>query len=91
MKNRLKVIKVAAGSELDQLLDQAGTQPVLLDRGGIFYRLAREVDADGQPVVTPKAAKRILDETLGSWADLDTDGLIEDVHRWREQGSRLAD
>lgn len=91
MKPRLKVIKVPPGSELDRLLDEVGSKPVLLDRDGLFYRLAREVDADGWPVTTPEAAKRILEETIGSWSDLDADKLVEDIYRWREEGSRPPD
>ena len=91
MKKRLKVIKVSADSNIDEILAEVTSVPALLDRDGVFYRLSREVDENGWPVVTDEAYQRILDETLGSWADLDTDKIIEDVYRWREEGSRPPD
>lgn len=39
----------------------------------------------------PEAIRRNLDETLGSWADIDTDKLIQDIYRWRREGSRNPD
>lgn len=36
----------------------------------------------------PERVKKVLAETGGSWADLDTDRLIADLYRAREEGSR---
>jgi excisionase family DNA binding protein len=39
----------------------------------------------------PEKVKEALAKTAGSWADLDTDKLITDLYRAREEGSRPAD
>lgn len=81
VKEHLKVIKVSADSNIDEILAGVTSVPVLLDRDGVFYRLSREVNENGWPVVTPEAHQCILDETLGSWAHLDTDKITENICR----------
>lgn len=36
----------------------------------------------------PKAVETALRETIGSWADVDTDSLVAEIYRAREEGSR---
>ena len=38
----------------------------------------------------PERSLAIFDEVEGSWSDVDTDALIADIYRWREEGSRPA-
>ncbi len=88
MTSEPKTIKVIPGGEIDQLLGDAGTTPVLLDRRGVYYRLTIEQDDDIWAGYDPAAALKVLGETAGSWSDIDADALIADVYRWREQGTR---
>ena len=36
----------------------------------------------------PEAVKEAIAKTAGSWADLDTEAIVADIYRAREQGSR---
>ncbi|MCC7352109.1 MAG: helix-turn-helix domain-containing protein [Anaerolineae bacterium] len=38
----------------------------------------------------PEKVREAITETAGSWADLDTDALIANLYRAREEGSRPA-
>ena len=91
MLDEPKVMKVVAGSEIDRLLDEAEAAPLILERNGTRFRLSKEAKEDIWAGYDPQAARKALDETAGSWADLDTDKMIEDIYRWREEGSRPPD
>jgi hypothetical protein len=89
MAGREKTIEVAAGSELDRQLAEADGTTIVLVRNGRRFRLVAEdaledIWADYDPVRVLHA----LDETAGSWADVDGDALIADIYRWRAAGSR---
>lgn len=93
MTSAARVIAVTSESEIDELLDEAERAPILLEREGVLYRLAR---ANTEPDdiwanYDPEAVRKALDETVGSWADLDADQLIADIYRWRAEGSRPID
>lgn len=89
----MKTFPVTPGSELDRVLDEAATGPVLIEREGARFRLLllREADGDIWAGYDPEKFRRALEETAGSWSDLDADQLIADIYRWREEGSRPAD
>lgn len=91
MVGEAKTVKVAAGSELDRLLDDAERAPVILERDGERFRLSKEPAEDIWAGYDPERFRAALEETAGSWSDLDADALIEQVYRWREEGSRPAD
>ncbi|MCL5946948.1 MAG: hypothetical protein M1298_02875 [Chloroflexi bacterium] len=38
----------------------------------------------------PERARAALHEAAGSWSDIDTDELVANIYRWREEGSRPA-
>lgn len=90
MAKSMNPIKVTSESDLMDLLDEAdSSSPVLLERRGVVYQLSavdksEEVDVEWDA----EAVRRNLDETLGSWADLDIDKVIEHVYRARREGSR---
>ncbi len=90
MTTEAKTIRVTPESELDEVLDAADAGPILLDRGGIVYRVVREPE-DTSAGFDPERFRAMLDEVAGSWSDLDADKAIDDIHRWREEGSRPAD
>jgi hypothetical protein len=82
-------IKVTASTNLADLLERAGTVPVVLERNGVRYRLARETE-DIWAGYNPKNAKAALTKAIGTWADIDADIMVADIYRWREEGSRPA-
>ncbi len=88
-----KTIEVAADGELSRLLDEATTTPLVLVKGGVRYRLAREEWTEDEELwagYDPELVGQVLAETAGSWADLDTDKMIADLYRARDEGSRPA-
>lgn len=100
MVAKLKSIHVEPDGELDRLLDAADGGPVVLDRSGKHYRLERieeptivaPASADEVWVgYDPVALRRALTESAGSWADVDTDELIAEIYRSREQGDRFRE
>jgi hypothetical protein len=91
MTTEPKTIHVKPGSELDRLLDEASDAPLLLERHGERYRLTREPVPDMWEGYDAEKVLEAIEATAGSWADLDTDALIADIYRWREEGSRPAD
>ena len=57
----------------------------------------RELTRDNKivAVLSPAISKNTekwekIRATFGSWSDLDTDELIANIHRWRQEGSRPA-
>jgi hypothetical protein len=86
-----RVIKVAPGSELDHLLEEAATTPLLLERDGIRYRITTELPEGSvirEPVTDPDEIERIWSETVGCISREEADRMIADIYRWREEGSR---
>lgn len=79
-------IHVTSETELPELLDHAEHAPLLLEREGVLFRLAREDDIAYEP--DPEFVLRTLAATAGSWADLDVDEMIEDIYEARRAGSR---
>ncbi len=87
-----KLIKVTEDTRLISLLEQVGASPMLLEKDGVVYRLEAEREAeDIWAGYDPDKVREVLSEVAGSWADLDTDTMIADIYRWREEGSRPAD
>jgi hypothetical protein len=84
-----ETIEVAPDSELDRLLERAAGARLVLIKNGVRYRIQREdSNEDSRSPVDPERVLRVLDETAGSWRDVDVDRLIDDIYRWREEGSR---
>ena len=42
------------------------------------------------PIVKHKEKWKKIKAAFGSWSDLDTEEIIANVYRWREEGSRPA-
>jgi hypothetical protein len=82
-------IEVVPGSELDRRLAEADGTTIVLVRNGRRVRVVAE-DAleDIWAGYDPERVLRALDETAGSWADIDADALIAHIYRWCEEGSR---
>jgi hypothetical protein len=91
MVKGIRTVKVEPGSELDRLLNEAAGLPLLLEKDGVLYRLEKDGPEDIWAGYDPRKARRALDETTGSWADLDTDAVIAGIYRGRAEGSRPDD
>jgi hypothetical protein len=83
-------IPITEETDLRDLLDEAGRGPVLLERDGERFRLVREED-DINYEPDPERVRKVLDETVGGWADLDIDAIIADIYEARRAGSRPPD
>ncbi len=82
-------VKVTPESDLESLLDEATKAPLLLERNGVTYRLSLEIEQTPADRESARERElRILNETIGSWADLDTDKMIEEIYEARRAGSR---
>ena len=89
MATETKVINVAPESELGRLLAEIGEMPVILERDGERYVLAREAAhvtwADYDP---EKVRQALLQSARCLLADIDRESLLSDLHAAREQNSR---
>jgi hypothetical protein len=88
-------IAIDEQSELGKALRDARAigERVVLEVDGHAYDLAlRSSDGDDEwEGYDPEKVREALDQTAGSWADLNADRLIADIYRAREEGSRPAD
>jgi len=65
-------------------------EPVLIEREGQIYRLEPEEIHQPEDLWSsydPEIAKRGLKESAGALIGVDTEALLRDIHRDREQGS----
>jgi hypothetical protein len=81
-------IQVTADTDLLRVLDEARDRPVLLERDGEQYILESQNTSDPWAHYDPASVIEAVRQTTGSWSDVDTDALIEDIQRWREEGTR---
>ena len=87
MATESKTIKVAPDSELGLLLEEVGGAPVILEKDGERYVLAREEAQDIWAAYDPDAVRHALRQSIGALAGLDRKSLLEDIHAAREQDS----
>ncbi len=73
-----KRIRVSPNSEIARLLEDARDQPLVLESNGITYRLYREEPENIWQDYDPEKAKKTVVEMAGSWADIDTDRMIQE-------------
>jgi hypothetical protein len=88
MPNEPYRIGIPSESELGRLLDRVGDKPILLERNGKHYHLIPEPEADLWTGYDPEKARIVLKQMAGSWAEIDTDKLITELTRVRDEGSR---
>jgi hypothetical protein len=89
MAAEAKPIKITPDVRLDDLFAEASKAPVVPEQNGVRYRLSRE-DEDLWANYDPEAFLAALNEAAGTWADVDADALVQDIYRWRREGSRPA-
>ena len=88
-------IRVTKETDLVDLLDSMADTPVLLERKGMVYRLAKEKsDASGHEHrediwagYDRQRARQAWRSAGGSLQGIDAEQLIEDIHAQREQDS----
>ncbi|MDP9367330.1 MAG: hypothetical protein M3Q03_03470 [Chloroflexota bacterium] len=82
-------IEVTPGTELATALEEG--RPVVLVKDGVRYRVDREDTAEPTEDIwanyDPERVLRVLDETAGSWQEIDTEALIVEIHEQRGQDS----
>jgi hypothetical protein len=87
-----KVISVSGDSEIADVLKEADTGPVLLEKGGELYQLAHiGPTASGQPGwenYDSEAVWAAIDRYAGIWRDRDADAVIARVRLSRDEGTR---
>ena len=86
MPDERKPIRVTTETDLPRLLDDAAKGPLLLERDGEMFRLAREDDIAYEP--NPALVRQMLAATAGSWADMEVEDVIADLYEARRAGSR---
>ena len=87
MAPKPKTILLDGKRNVHQLLDSACHQPLILDRGGVRFRLELDPD-DLSAYYDPEAVRHAFEKFAGIWADLDIEEMIADLRRAREEGSR---
>lgn len=83
-----KRIKVARGTELARLLDEAAGSPVLLEKDGELYRLNRAEEEDIRVGYDPEKVREAVAKYAGSWSDIDLEAFKSFIYRAREEGSK---
>ncbi len=84
-----ETIHISENSDLARLLELIDATPLRLEKDGVVYRVSREDSLWSD--YDPARVRATVQATAGSWADLDTDAMIVDLHRAREDGSRPSD
>lgn len=88
-----RTVQVEPGSELGEALAKFDERPVMLEHDGVRYRLNR-VEGDAEDVFStydPERFRRVLAETAGVLRDVDAEQWIQNIYRWREDGTRPPD
>ena len=88
MAAETKVINVAPESELGRLLAEIGAAPVILEKDGERYVLAREDAHDIWADYNPEKVRQALLQSAGALADIDRESLLSDIHAARAQHDR---
>ena len=88
MATETKTIKVAPDSEIGLLLDEVGGTPVILEKDGERYVLARENARDIWAAYDPEKVRQALLRSAGVLAGIDRNSLLDDIHAAREQDSQ---
>ena len=81
MATETKVINVAPESELGRFLEEIGEAPVVLEKDGERYVLAREDAHDIWADYDPEKVRQALLQSAGALADIDRESLLSDITR----------
>jgi hypothetical protein len=90
MAEAAKTIHVKSDTMLAPLLEEAAKAPIVLERGGAYFRLEALEPPDDWTSYDPDEVIAALDEVAGILSADEADTLIADLYRAREEGSRPA-
>ena len=97
MTATVRTIEIAPGSDLARLLDEAEGAPLVMIRDGRRYRVEPEAPAE-QPEARdpwadydPAKLRAGIEAAAGSISPEEAERWIEDIYRWREEGTRPPD
>lgn len=83
-----KVIPVEADSPLAAIVDQALSEPIVLERNGHRFRLVRDGHVSPLPDYDPDRAKAALKRVAGLFEGVDTEALKSELRAQRGQDSQ---
>ena len=78
-------VHVIPDSEIARLLEKAGDTPILLEKDGELYRLAKEDDIWAN--YDPQRTRLALEQSAGALSGLDREELLKDIRLARQQDS----
>ena len=89
MAREPRKIKVTPGSELANLLAEAGALPLLIEKDGELYRLDRMKKELKSPTAEEVArSKEGILKSAGSWKDIDTEEFKAYIYERRRTANR---
>jgi hypothetical protein len=86
-----KPIKITEESDLVQLLDRAVTEPVLLEREGVVFRLSVADSDDLWAGYDPDRLRATVLRMAGSISAEEAERIKALIYRGREEGTRPID
>jgi hypothetical protein len=88
-----RTIEIEPESEFAQLLRQANEHPIVLKLEGQRFRLWREgtVEERDDSTYDPQRVIQGMEEAQGAISPEEAEKWIQDVYRWRREGSRPMD
>jgi hypothetical protein len=84
-------IHISDETDLVQLLDRAGEQPVLLERDGVVYRLSLADPDDLWAGYDPERLRATVTRMAGSISEEERERIKALIYRGREEGTRPID
>ena len=72
---------------MGDFLEEIGEAPVVLEKDGERYVLAREDSHDTWADYDPEKVRQALLQSAGALTDIDRESLLSDIHAAREQNS----
>lgn len=84
-------IHINDDSELSRLFDEAGDEPVTIERKGSLFsvtRLELTVTDDHARPFDPEALQEAIQRASGMFTDEEADDMIRKIYEYRQAGSR---
>jgi hypothetical protein len=90
-----KTIEVEPDGEVARVLDAAVSEPVVLVKNGVRFRVSveRETDVNPDPWANydPERVREGMRKAAGVISPEEAERIIENIYRWRREGSRNRD
>lgn len=89
-----RTVHVSPESEIGKIIEQARTEPLVIDMAGERFRLTRERDAEHEDIwadYDPDALRDAFDETVGIYTPEEAKARIAALYEARERGTRPID